>query len=263
MLLDDKVAIVSGVGPGLGQANAKALAREGATVVLAARNADYLAAVQAEIEDAGGRALAVPTNIVDPEQAAALVQRTVDEFGQLDILVNNAFRMDTFKQFDEVDFTHWRKIFEVNVWGALGLTQLCVPHLRESAAERGDASVVFIISMSMRKIRTHEGGYAASKAAVHTAARTMAVELGPVGIRVNCVAPGWIGGPNVETFIQMDSFSRGIPPEEVRGEIEARIPLGLIPPQDDIANSVVFFASPWSRVITGQTLDVNGGEWIA
>jgi len=235
----------------------------GAAVVLAARNADYLAEVQAEIEGAGGRALAVPTNIVDAERAAALVQRTIDEFGQLDILVNNAFRMDTFKQFDEVDFTHWRKIFEVNVWGALGLTQLCVPHLKESAAKRGDASIVFIISMSMRKIRTHEGGYAASKAAVHTAARTMAVELGPDGIRVNCVAPGWIGGPNVETFIEMDSFSRGIPPAEVRAEIESRIPLGLIPPQDDIANSVVFFASPWSRVITGQTLDVNGGEWIA
>jgi len=263
MLLDDKVAIVSGVGPGLGQANAHALAREGATVVLAARNADYLAQIQKEIEDRGGRALAVPTNIVDPEQVARLVQRTGDEFGQLDVLVNNAFRMDTFKQFDEVDFTHWRKIFEVNVWGALGLTQACVPMLQDSAQQRGDASIVFIISMSMRKIRTHEGGYAASKAAVHTAARTMAVELGPVGIRVNCVAPGWIGGPNVETFIEMDSFSRGIPPEEVRAEIESRIPLGLIPPQDDIANSVVFFASPWSKVITGQTLDVNGGEWIA
>jgi len=237
-------------------------AREGATVVLAARNADYLAEVQAEIEGAGGRALAVPTNIVDAERAAALVQRTIDEFGQLDILVNNAFRMDTFKQFDEVDFTHWRKIFEVNVWGALGLTQLCVPHLKESAAKRGDASVVFIISMSMRKIRTHEGGYAASKAAVHTAARTMAVELGPDGIRVNCVAPGWIGGPNVETFIEMDSAGRNVSPDVVRAEIEERIPLGVIPPQDDIANSVVFFASPWSKVITGQTLDVNGGEWI-
>jgi NAD(P)-dependent dehydrogenase (short-subunit alcohol dehydrogenase family) len=263
MLLDDKVAIVSGVGPGLGQANAHALAREGATVVLAARNAEYLAQVQQEIEDRGGKALAVPTNIVDPEQVDRLLQRTSDELGQLDILVNNAFRMDTFKQFDEVDFTHWRKIFEVNVWGALGLTQACVPMLKDAAARRGDASVVFIISMSMRKIRTHEGGYAASKAAVHTAARTMAVELGPAGIRVNCVAPGWIGGPNVETFIQMDSFSRGIEPDVVRKEIESRIPLGLIPPQDDIANSVVFFASPWSRVITGQTLDVNGGEWIA
>ncbi len=97
---------------------------------------------------------------------------------------------------------------------------------------------------------------------MQTAAKTMAVELGPSRVRVNCVAPGWIGGPNVETFIRMDSEARNVAPEVVRGEIEARIPLNLIPPQDDIANSVVFFASPWSRVITGQTLDVNGGEWI-
>jgi NAD(P)-dependent dehydrogenase (short-subunit alcohol dehydrogenase family) len=262
MLLEDRVVIVSGVGPGLGQANAKALAREGATVVLAARNAEYLATVQEEIEAAGGRALAIPTNLVDGEQVAALVARTVDEFGRLDVLVNNAFRMDTFQPFDEVDLTKWRKIFEVNVWGALGLTQACLPHLKLAAKAHGDASVVFIISMSMRKIRELEGGYSASKAAVHTAAKTMAVELGPTGVRVNCVAPGWIGGPNVETFIGMDSLSRGVDPEVVRGEIESRIPLGLIPPQDDIANAVVFFASPWSRVITGQTLDVNGGEWI-
>jgi NAD(P)-dependent dehydrogenase (short-subunit alcohol dehydrogenase family) len=263
MLLEGKVAIVSGVGPGLGQANARALAREGATVVLAARNADYLAAVQAEIEADGGRAAAVPTNLVDQEQVGALVARTLAEYGQLDILVNNAFRMDTFQPFEAVDLAKWRKIFEVNVWGALGLTQACLPLLKDSAAQRGDASIVFIISMSMRKIRELEGGYSSSKAAVQTAAKTMAVELGPVGIRVNCVAPGWIGGPNVETFIRMDSEARNVSPDVVRGEIEARIPLGLIPPQDDIANAVVFFASPWSRVITGQTLDVNGGEWLA
>jgi len=114
----------------------------------------------------------------------------------------------------------------------------------------------------MRKIRALEGGYSASKAAIQTAAKTMAVELGPQHVRVNCVAPGWIGGPNVETFIQMDAAGRNVSPDVVRGEIEARIPLEIIPPQDDIANSVVFFASPWSRVVTGQTLDVNGGEWI-
>jgi NAD(P)-dependent dehydrogenase (short-subunit alcohol dehydrogenase family) len=262
MLLNDKVVIVSGVGPGLGQANAHALAREGATVVLAARNAEYLAQVQAEIEERGGRALAVPTNLVDPEQVGGLVERTVTEFGTLDGLVNNAFRMDTFEPFEAVDLVKWRKIFEVNVWGALGLTQLCLPHLKKAAADRGDASIVFVISMSMRNIRALEGGYSSSKAAVQTAAKTMAVELGPSGVRVNCVAPGWIGGPNVETFIGWESESRGITRDDVRAEIEGRIPLRMIPPQDDIANSVVFFVSPWSRVITGQTLDVNGGEFL-
>ena len=262
MLLQDKVVIVSGVGPGLGQANARALAREGAVVVLAARNRDYLSQVQKEIESAGGRALAMPTNLVDADQVRALVDVTIDAFGRLDGLVNNAFRMDTFEPFETVDLVKWRKIFEVNVWGALGLTQACIPHLKNAAAERGDASVVFIISMSMRNIRALEGGYSSSKAAIQTAAKTMAVELGPAGVRVNCVAPGWIGGPNVETFIGWESESRGMSRDDVRAEIEARIPLRMIPPQDEIANSVVFFVSPWSRVVTGQTLDVNGGEFL-
>jgi NAD(P)-dependent dehydrogenase (short-subunit alcohol dehydrogenase family) len=262
MLLQDKVVIVSGVGPGLGQANARALAREGATVVLAARNAEYLATVQREIEAGGGRAFAVPTNLVDPEQVRALVDGTLGTFGRIDALVNNAFRMDSFEPFESVDLGKWRKIFEVNVWGALGLTQACIPHLKKAVAEHGDASIVFVISMSMRKIRPLEGGYSSSKAAVQTAAKSMAVELGPSGVRVNCVAPGWIGGPNVEIFIDMESQARGITKDEVRAEIEARIPLGIIPPQDDIANSVLYFVSPWSRVVTGQTLDVNGGEFL-
>jgi len=261
-LLGDKVAIVSGVGPGLGQANAKALAREGAVVVLAARNAEYLDQVRAEIEGAGGRAVAVPTNLVDPEQVDALVERTVDGLGRLDVLVNNAFRMDPMEPFASVDLTRWRKVHEVNVWGTLGLTQTCLPHLRSAAREHGDASIVMILSMSMRKIRLNESGYATSKAALHTATQCLAHELGPERIRVNAVAPGWIGGPNVETYLQWESQARGVTPDDVRHEIEAGIPLREISPQDDIANAVVFFASPWSRCITGQTLDVNGGEYF-
>jgi NAD(P)-dependent dehydrogenase (short-subunit alcohol dehydrogenase family) len=262
MLLDGKVVIVSGVGPGLGQANARALAREGAAVVLAARNTEYLVEVQREIEAAGGRAVAIPTNLVDGAQVQQLVERSLDTFGRIDALVNNAFRMDTFESFDQVDLAKWRKIFEVNVWGTLGLTQACIPHLKKAAADQGDAAIVFIISMSMRKIRELEGGYSSSKAAIQTAAKTMAMELGPAGVRVNCVAPGWIGGPNVETYIGWESESRGVTRDDVRHEIEANIPLRRIPPQDEIANSVVFFVSPWSRVITGQTLDVNGGEYF-
>ncbi len=262
MLLDGKVVIVSGVGPGLGQANARALAREGAMVVLAARNADYLEQVRAEIETAGGKALVVPTNLVVPEQVQGLVDRTIDAYGRIDGLVNNAFRMDAFQPFDQVDLAKWRKIFDVNVWGSLAVTQACVPHLKKAAADEGDASIVFIISMSMRKIRPLEGGYSSSKAALQTAAKTMALELGPTGVRVNCIAPGFIGGPNVEVYLGWESEARGISRDDVRREIENNIPLGRIPPQDEIANSVVFFISPWSRVITGQTLDVNGGEFF-
>ena len=103
----------------------------------------------------------------------------------------------------------------------------------------------------MRKVRLNEGAYSTSKAALRTAVQALALELGPGRIRVNAVAPGWIGGPNVEIFIDWESQNRGISRDDVRREIEARIPLGVIPPQDEIAHSVVFFASPWSKVITG------------
>jgi len=260
--LDGKVAIVSGVGPGLGRANAVALARQGATVVLAARNEDNLREVASEIKAAGGRALSVPTNITDAEHVERLVSTTVDAFGRIDVLVNNAFRMDRFQPFESVDLAYWRKIYEVNVWGTLTLTQACVPQLKKAAADGGDASIVFILSMSMRKIRPLEGAYSSSKAALHTAMQTLALELGPVRVRVNAVAPGWIDGPNVAVFVDMESQARGMTPEAVRTEIEERIPLRRIPPTDEIANAVVFFASPWSSVITGQTLDVNGGEYF-
>jgi NAD(P)-dependent dehydrogenase (short-subunit alcohol dehydrogenase family) len=230
-------------------------------VVLAARNEGYLAEVAAEIEQGGGRALAVPTNLVKPEAVEQLVERTVSEFGRLDVLVNNAFRMDPYEPFETVDLAKWRKVYDVNVWGTLGLTQACLPAMKKTAAEHGDASIVFILSMSMRKVRPSEAGYATSKAALHTAMRALALDLGPAHVRVNAVAPGWIGGPNVEVYLQMTADARNITTDDVRHEIEADIPLRLIPPQDDIANSVVFFASPWSRVITGQTLDVNGGEF--
>jgi NAD(P)-dependent dehydrogenase (short-subunit alcohol dehydrogenase family) len=88
------------------------------------------------------------------------------------------------------------------------------------------------------------------------------VHLGPSHVRSNAVAPGWIGGPNVDVYMQMQVDARGITLAEAREEIEVNIPLRIIPPQDDIANSIVFFASPWSKVITGQTLDVNGGEYL-
>src|SRR4029078_1300980 len=113
-----RLAIVSGVGPGVGQANAHALARAGATVVLAARSADYLESVRAEIEAAGGRALAVPTNLVERDRIDALVERTLSELGQIDILVNNAFRMDPYQPFEQVDLVKWRRSYAVKCWGA-------------------------------------------------------------------------------------------------------------------------------------------------
>jgi NAD(P)-dependent dehydrogenase (short-subunit alcohol dehydrogenase family) len=256
VLLKDKVAIVSGVGPGLGREIARAFAREGAAVVLGARTETFLKEVAGEIEATGGRALVVPTDITSVEQCAALAAAAVEGFGRIDCLVNSAFRPDVFQMFEDVDLTAWRKIFEVNVFGSLQLTKAVIPQMKQ----QGGGSIVFINSMVMRKPLPLQGGYAASKGALMTAAQVLAKELGTYQIRVNSVVPGWMLGPPVETYLAMMAQANGTSRDEEYAKLAAEIPLGIIPPDEDCANAVVFFASDLSSVITGQALDVNGGE---
>lgn len=258
MLLADKVAVVTGVGPGLGKAAALALAREGATVAVVARTESRLADVVAEIEGAGGRALAIPGNVAKAEDCARVAETAAAELGGIDVLVNSAFRGDRSEPFDAADLGLWRKVFDVNLWGALQLTQACVP----SMTKRGGGAVVNIASMSARLIRPNDGGYSTSKAALLGATKSMAMDLAPHKIRVNAVVPGWIWGPNVQTYVDWQVSERDVTPDAVIAEITANIPLGEIPPQEDIAEAIVFFASDMSRMITGQSLDVNGGEFF-
>jgi NAD(P)-dependent dehydrogenase (short-subunit alcohol dehydrogenase family) len=256
MLLADKVVVVTGVGPGLGREIAMACSREGAAVMLAARTEAFLKEVADDIDSRGGRAEYSPTNIVDREQCQRTIDRTVEVFGRVDALVNSAFRPDVFQPFETVDLGLWRKIFEVNVFGSLQMTQVTVPVMKA----QGSGSVVFIGSMAMRKTSMHDGGYASSKAALMTASRVLAKELGQFGIRVNTVVPGWMDGPSVRGLFEMVEAGGGKSAQEQYDEIASRIPLGFIPPDEDVANAAVFFASDLSRVITGQALDVNGGE---
>jgi NAD(P)-dependent dehydrogenase (short-subunit alcohol dehydrogenase family) len=257
-LLDGKVALVSGVGPGLGRSTALALAGEGAKVAVVARTEATLHDVAGEIEAAGGRALAVPTDVADPEQCRRAANTAAEALGGLDILVNSAFRGPAFRTFADSDLARWRKVYDVNVFGALQLTHAVLPHLKE----RGGGSVVFVNSMSSRKIRAGEGDYASSKGALLTAVQVLAKELGRYQIRVNSVVPGWIWGPNVQTYVDAQAQSRGVPAADVVAEINAGIPQGTIPRPEDVAEAVVFFASDLARWITGQALDVNGGEWF-
>jgi NAD(P)-dependent dehydrogenase (short-subunit alcohol dehydrogenase family) len=257
MLLADKVVVISGVGPGLGRATALAAAREGAAVVMVARSEERLREVEDEITGSGGRALGVPASVTDPEACARVASAAVDAFGGIDVLVNSAFRSDTFEPFETVDLATWRKNFEVTFWGALNLTKACLPALRQ----RETAAIVNIGSMSARKVRANEGGYSAAKGALLTATKSLAVELAPQ-IRVNAVVPGWIWGPNVQTYVSWQVQARGVDEEEVISEITENIPLGVVPPQEDIAEAIIFLASDRARMITGQALDVNGGEWI-
>lgn len=258
-LLAGKVCVVSGVGPGLGRQAARALAAHGADVVLAARREANLEEVLGEVTELGARGLAVPTNIVDPEACVALMAAAVDAFGGIDVVVNNAFRSDVFQSFEDVDLAIWRKIMEVNLFGSLQMTKAALPHLRT----RGGGSVVNVASMVTRQPQPTQGGYAISKGALLTATRVLAYELGPSNIRVNAVVPGWMAGPSVDMYIEMTSSGRGVPPQEIIDELNARVPLGRIPSDADVAGAIVYLASDLSAAMTGQALDTNGGEIFA
>ena len=127
---------------------------------------------------------------------------------------------------------------------------------------QGGGVILNIASISGLRTAGWMSSYAASKAALLTATQSMALELAPHRIRVNAVVPGWIWGPNVQMYVGWQSQSRGITEAEVIAEITENIPLGEVPPQEDIAEAVVFFASGMSRMVTGQSLDVNGGEYF-
>lgn len=256
MLLDGKVTVISGVGPGLGRQLALGFAREGAPVVLGARTESYLKEVAAEVEAAGGRALPVPTDVTDPEQCRRIVDAAVAEFGRLDGVVASAFVPGPFKRFEDVDLAAWRGVFEVNLFGALQLAQAAIAPMKEA----GRGSIVFVNSMVVRKYRERQSAYAASKGALLIAARALAAELGPHRIRVNSIVPGWMLGPSVEMMFDYVEQKTGRSRQEQYDEIAARTALGVVPPDADCANAAVFLASDLASMITGQALDVNGGE---
>lgn len=259
MLLEGKTAIVSGAGPGLGDAIATALAREGAAVVLVARSRDRLERAGAAIEAAGGRALAAPADITDPDACAAVVAAATAAFGGVDVLVSNAARYAPYDTVIESRPEDWRDVFDVNVLGTLAMCRAAVPAMRA----RGGGSIVLVNS---QVVRTHypaqkpQGAYAASKGALLAAAVHLAGELGCDGIRVNSVVPGWIWGPRVRDRFAREAAERGVDLRVVYDEIAARMALRRLPEPEDVANAVLFLASDLARAITGQSLDVNGGE---
>src|SRR5882724_5390339 len=253
MLLSGRVAIVSGIGPGMGRDVSLALAREGADLAIAARTQASLDSVAAEIKALGRRVVAVPTDIANPEACRRLADVAHGELGRVDVLVNNAFLSAPYELFENAKLDDWRKIFDVNLFGSLALSQAVVPYMKE----QGGGSIIMVNTMSLRIIEPRFGGYAASKAALMTAAQTMAKELGAYKIRVNSIVPGYIWGPALERYFASLAKQRGITPKEVYDEIAARTALGHIPTSEEIAGTVVFFASDLSCAVTGQALDVN------
>ena len=256
MLLEDRVAIVSGIGPGLGGELAATLARHGAHVALAARSPAHLEPAAKQVEALGRRALPVETDITSPGACRALVEKTREAFGRIDVLVNNAYHPGRYDLFERSDLADWRAPIEVNLFGTLQLTQAVVPVMKAA----GGGSIVMINSMIVRNVLPTMGSYAASKGALLAAAQGLARELGRYAIRVNSVVPGYIWGPNLESYFEAQARQRGADPQAVYDEVASQIALGKIPGAAEISGAVVFFASDLSRAVTGQSLDVNGGH---
>ena len=259
MLLEDKVVVVSGVGPGLGREIAVAAAREGASVMMGARTEANLKAAAEEIDPSGKTAGYEVTDITDEAQAVNLVDSAAKKFGKVDALVNCAAFDTVFGGVQEAEFDEWRKVFDTNVIGSLQVTRAAIPHLKAN----GGGSIVFIGSQGMfwPPKGFFQTAYQSSKAGLVSAVYHLANELGADKIRVNTVVPTWMWGPPVESYVNMTADAQGVPPEQIVGGITANMPLGEIPTDGDVADAVIFFASDRARMITAQTLMVNAGEF--
>lgn len=245
-----RVAIVSGGGTGIGLATARQFARLGATVVIASRTADELERSAARVsEESGGRCLAVPTDVKDEEQVIRLIQRTVDELGRIDILINNAggSRMGPLSK---LTTRAWDSSFDLNVRSAYLCTQEAGRHM----IAQGSGAIVNISSNA--GIHGVKGGahYSSSKAALQMFTTVTAAEWGRYGIRANCVAAGMIASERAAAAWEAAKLDT----TNLTG-----IPLRRPGQPEEVANAIVFLASDAASYITGQTLAVNGGPPIS
>jgi NAD(P)-dependent dehydrogenase (short-subunit alcohol dehydrogenase family) len=258
MLLENTAVLVSGVGPGLGQELVRAVLEAGGSVAMACRKQAFLDELSGELSAYNDRLLGVSTDVTDPAQCERFVEAAAQRFGAIDVLINTAYDPGPYEAFEGADLANWRRPLDVNLFGALNMTQAALPMLKQS----GQGSVVNVNSMVTRKPLPNQGAYVASKGALAAATKALATELGPFGIRCNSVVMGWMWGDAVERSLQVVADDQGCSLDDIKSQVTTNIPLGRIPEDGDCAGAVVFFASPLSRAVTGASLDVNGGEYM-
>jgi L-rhamnose 1-dehydrogenase len=257
MLLEGKSAIVTGASRGIGRATAVALAREGASVVINhslaadARHGGLTAAQEAlaAVEAAGGRAVLVEGDVASPDTARRLVEAAVGHFGGVDIHVSNA-GICPFHAFLDLPLPLFRQVVEVNLQGAFVTTQAAA---RQMVAQGRGGGIVAISSISALVGGEMQSHYTPTKAGVHSLMQSVAIALGPHGIRCNSVMPGAI-----ETDINREDLAD----PAKRAYFEKRIPLGRLGRPEDIAGAVVLLASDLARYVTGAALLVDGGLFV-
>lgn len=253
-MLDDTTAVVTGASQGIGRVIALELASEGANVALAARG-DGIHETAGEFEDES-KALPVETDVTDEAAVEAAIEATVDEFGGLDCLVNNAGIAGPTAPVEDVSVAEWEHTMDVNVTGAFRCVKHAVPHLR--ASDRG--SVINVSSISGKRPLENRTPYAASKMAVIGLTRTLAFELGDDDVTVNAICPGATRGPRIDDVIERQAEARDLSFAEAKREVfTGDTALGRLADPDDVAEMVVVLASDRARNVTAQDVNVDGG----
>jgi NAD(P)-dependent dehydrogenase (short-subunit alcohol dehydrogenase family) len=253
----ERVAVIAGVGPGTGRQVAIALAEQYQHVVLIARNADRLDEVAREIQTRTRRAHCLPVDLTD-EGACADAVKTLDGlFEGVDTFIHNAFSRPPTGSLANRSAEDWYRAVDGNILSATNMMY----GLRPMLGPR-EGSIVLVSSISARQPYEPSGIYAAMKAAMLTLIKVFAKELGRDGIRINAVVPGYIEGPNLEPYFAEVAKQKGITAVEARQMGTADTCLGRFVSPREVANAITFFAGPMSRGITGQTLDVNAGQWF-
>jgi 3-oxoacyl-[acyl-carrier protein] reductase len=256
MKLQEQIAIVTGAGKGMGRAISLRLAGEGAHLVLAARDSGPLEALAREVEALGRRALAVPTDVREEGEVRAMVGRALEAFGGIDILVNTAGITGPIETpVHEVKVEEWDEVLAVNLRG----TFLCVKHVLPSMFARRRGKIINIAGTSGLRGYKLRAPYSSSKWAVRGFTRTVALEVGPYNINVNCVAPGIVSGDRMDKLCREKARKRGGTPEQVYQEYVNEMALHRVTTAEDVAGAVLFLCSEEARQITGQTTTVDGG----
>ena len=251
----DAVAVVTGGGRGIGRAICLALAREGArAVVVAARSGEAIDAVAREVEALGAAALPVQVDVTDPLAVEAMVRQTVEQFGRLDVLVNNAGRY-TPSRFLEYDPAEWRQVIEVNLHSTYYCCRAALPQM----LDQGRGKVVMIASTAGKYGSLYQSAYNASKHAVLGLTKCLALETAQQGITVNAVCPGFVETDMVERAKGIFAGILGLPVEQAVEVMKARVPQRRFLQPEEVATLAVYFASPESDGVTGQAYTIDGG----
>ena len=253
--LQDRVAVVTGAGRGIGRVIAETLAREGAHVVLAARSVDLLEQTREIVESHGRTGLVVPTDLVDRDQVATLARAALDHFGAVDVLVNNSGVGGPSAPLWEVDPGEWEATLAVNVTGTFLACRAFLPAM----IERGAGNVVVVGSFSGKRPLLNRTAYTTSKMALVGMVRTLAVEAGGHGVRVNLVSPGAVQGERIEWVIGRLQQAQGISYEQARATLVSDSPFKRLVQPEEVAQAVVFLASDRSSPVTGEDLNVSAG----